>query len=253
MTQTQDVSVPDGAAKIPPPSSDTSNVSPCSGKDLKSLKGKGTHPTPAKLARTPRGRGNRPDADHARKFDEVDADLDLAAQSDQPNGVPMETKREVSRLLDGTARAKALAEVAKMNSHEKILRVLSYTLLRLLRRKIQPDEANAVTRLCGTAQKSLDLLGLTGKEAAALADLEPATTTETDAEIRARVNAKTEEEKAAVAEEPDTVMTTGPVETGEIPAADAAELQVDVEPEPAVQLDEEGDALPIQTDMGPGD
>lgn len=158
-------------------------------------------PTPAKPETGRARRGHRQDSQHERTYNEVEAELDLATQADPAvGGVDMRTKREVSRLVDGTARARLMPELARMNSHEKILRVLSFTLLRVLRRKMYPDEANAITRLCSTAQKSLDLLGLTGKEAAALADLEPGPV-ESDADIRARINVPTEEEGAPPVEQ----------------------------------------------------
>ena len=189
---------PDKLPSPPPASSNLPKEPPYTGDRLE---GGGKRPRAKKPARPRTRSGNRPDGQHERKYNEVEAELDLAAQSDPTVGaVDLKTKREVSRLVDGTARARLMPELARMNSHEKILRVLSFTLLRVLRRKMYPDEANAITRLCSTAQKSLDLLGLTGKEAAAIADLVPSEP-ETDEQIRARINVPVEGESAPPAEQ----------------------------------------------------
>ena len=254
MDKTQDVSQEIPVKPEPPASPDIPSVSHTSGKDPKSLKPTIRPPTPAKPERPRTGkRGARASADHERKYVEVEAELDLAAQGDPTVGaVEIKTQREVSRLVEGTARARLMPELARMNSHEKILRVLSFTLLRLLRRKMYPDEANAITRLCSTAQKSLDLLGLTGKEAAALAELEAAPA-ESDAAIRARVNAPTEE-SAKEGEHSEEEAVEEDVTTQGVSTADPPEVVIDQgEPEPEVLLDSDGDALPIQKDMGPGD
>ena len=283
MSETNDVS---GETPDNPQTPHIPDIPIVSHKDAKGLKDGVRPPRPQKSARpraprrppsVPQKRartrsGQRPNAQHERRYVEVEAELDLATQSDPTIGaVDLKTKVEVSRLVDGTARARLMPELARMNSHEKILRVLSFTLLRLLRRKMYPDEANAITRLCSTAQKSLDLLGLTGKEAAALADLEPGPP-ESDEDIRKRINVPTEDEEGSAppdegeqpVEEPDTTITAGPVTTDEIPPADAADLAVPEESdvsdgaivvtdEEPLLLDEDGDPLPIQKDMGPGD
>lgn len=118
----------------------------------------------------------------------MEADLDAQAQLDPGVGVSMATKQAVNRLVHGVDRTKALQQLSRVNSHEAILRILSYTMLRIMKRRLAPDEANAITRVCATAQKSLDVLGMSKREADALADLVPAEV-ESDADIRKRVNA----------------------------------------------------------------